>query len=82
MNMYAHPVKLAAVDAEMFESVGYVDGSRSLFIKFRNAPALCFEKVPRFRYQGLLAAPRKDAYYKTFIKDQFIAKAVEFPAAG
>lgn len=77
--MHVHPVKLAAVDADSFESVGYVDASRSLFIKFRNAPTLCFEKVPRFRYQGLLAAPRKDAYYKTFIKDQFLSKSVELP---
>jgi len=72
-------MKMATVDADQFESVGYMDGSRTLVIKFRNAPAMRFEKVPRFRYQGLLAAPRKDAYYKTFIKDQFLTKAFETP---
>ena len=77
--MDAHAMKMAAVDADSFESVGYVDGARTLVIKFRNAPTLQFEKVPRFRYQGLLAAPRKDAYYKTFIKDQFLTKTVQAP---
>jgi hypothetical protein len=72
-------MKMASVDADTFESVGYVDATRTLVIKFRNAPALRFEKVPRFRYQGLLAAPRKDAYYKTFIKDQFLFKTMELP---
>jgi hypothetical protein len=67
---------MESVDAELFESVGYTEGTRTLVIKFRNAPAIRFEKVPRFRYQGLLAAPRKDAYYKTFIKDQFLSKTV------
>ena len=72
MEPQAPPLKMAAVDADLFESVGYVDATRCLYIKFRDAPALRFEKVPRFRYQGLLAAPRKDAYHKTFIKDQFL----------
>jgi len=27
--------------------------------------------------QGLLAAPRKDAYYKSFIQNQFLSKPVE-----
>jgi hypothetical protein len=74
-----HPVKMAQVDAEMFESVGYDQATRSLYIKFRNSPPLCFHKVPQFRYQGLLAAPRKDAYYKTFIKDLFLTKTAELP---
>ena len=74
-----HPVKMAAVDAETFESVGYDQATRSLYIKFRNSPALCFHKVPQFRYQGLLAAPRKDAYFKTFIKDLFLAKNADLP---
>ncbi len=79
MEIQGQPVKMAAVDADLFESVGYVDATRSLYVKFRNAPALRFEKVPRFRYQGLLAAPRKDAYFKTFIKDQFLTRQVELP---
>lgn len=78
--MDAQQTKMESVDADLFESVGYVDGTRTLVIKFRNAPSIRFEKVPRFRYQGLLAAPRKDAYYKTFIKDQFLSKTVA-PAA-
>lgn len=79
METPAHPVRMMAVDAEMFESVGFVDTTHTLYIKFRNSPAIRMEKVPRFRFQGLLAAPRKDAYYKTFIKDQFLSKAVELP---
>ena len=74
MDPLAHPIKMAPVDAEQFESVGYTDATRTLYIKFRNGTTLRFEKVPRFRYQGLMAAPRKDAYHKTFIKDQFLTK--------
>lgn len=79
MMQQNQPVKMVPVDADLFEAVGYVTGARQLHIKFRNSPALCFNNVPGFRYEGLLAAPRKDAYYKTFIKDFFISKPVELP---
>jgi hypothetical protein len=74
-------VKMMTVDADAFEAVGYGIGNRRLYVKFRNAPTLCYEGVPGFRYQGLLSAPRKDAYFKTYIKDQFLAKEVP-QAAG
>jgi hypothetical protein len=74
MDPLAQAPRMSSVDAEQFESVGYSDATRTLYIKFRNGTTLRFEKVPRFRYQGLLAAPRKDAYHKTFIKDQFLTK--------
>ncbi|MGN6554468.1 MAG: KTSC domain-containing protein [Verrucomicrobiota bacterium] len=67
-------VKMTKVDAELFEAVGYVVANRRLYVKFRTTPALYYEGVPGFRYQGLLAAPRKDAYFRTFIKDQFLTK--------
>ena len=72
-------VKMVTVNADAFESVGYTASTRQLYIKFRNAPALCFNNVPGFRFEGLLSAPRKDAYYKTFIKDLFLTKPVELP---
>lgn len=74
-----HHIKMVPVDADQFESVGFVDTTHGLYIKFRNKPAVLYEKVPRFRFQGLMAAPRKDAYFKTFIKDQFLSKQVELP---
>ncbi|HET7625570.1 MAG TPA: KTSC domain-containing protein [Verrucomicrobiae bacterium] len=73
-------VKMTPVNAELFESVGYAIGARKLFIKFRNSPTLCYESVPGFRYQGLLAAPRKDAYFRTYIQNNFVAKEFEVPA--
>jgi hypothetical protein len=72
-------VKMVPVDADLFESVGYTSGNRLLYIKFRNSPPMSFLNVPGFRYEGLLSAPRKDAYYNTFIKNFFISKAVELP---
>jgi len=69
-------VKWMAVDADLFESVGYSMASRRLYIKFRGAPTLYFEGVPGFRYQGLMSAPRKDAYFRTYIKSQFLSKEV------
>jgi KTSC domain len=72
-------VKMVQVDADSFESVGYIDSTRQLFIKFRKKPMLCIEDMPRFRFTGLLNAPRKDAYYDTFIKDRFLAKEVTTP---
>jgi KTSC domain-containing protein len=68
--------KMTPVEADLIESIGFSDETHTLCIKFRNSPTLCFEKVPRFRYQGLLAAPRKDAYYRTFIQNQFLSKPV------
>jgi len=74
-------VKMIPVDAKMFESIGYVETSRQLFVKFSPAPTLRFDNVPNFRFVGLLNAPRKDAYFKTFIKDRFLAKEVTLPTA-
>jgi len=74
-------VKMTKVEADTFESVGYGISNRRLYVKFKNAPMLCYEGVPGFRYQGLLSAPRKDAYFKTYIKNQFMAQPVpETPA--
>jgi KTSC domain len=70
-------VKWVPVDADQFEAVGYALAGRKLYVKFRGSPALCYEGVPGFRYQGLLSAPRKDAYFKSFIKSSFLAKEVE-----
>jgi KTSC domain len=72
-------VKMIPVDATLFESIGYVESSRQLFIKFTPTSTLCFSNVPNFRYSGLLNAPRKDAYFKTFIKDRFLTKEVVLP---
>jgi hypothetical protein len=72
-------VKMVTVEADLFESVGYRTGSRQLFIKFRRTPSLCFNNVPGFRFEGLMSAPRKDAYYNTFIKNLFISKEVVLP---
>jgi hypothetical protein len=72
-------VKMMPVNAELFESVGYVIGVRQLVIKFRRPPTLCFNNVPGFHFEGLMKAPRKDAYYNTFIKDRFIAKEIVLP---
>jgi hypothetical protein len=71
---------MVTVDADTFESVGYVSLHRTLCIKFRNPPVvISFQNVPGFRHEGLMAAPRKDAYFKTFIQNRFIEKPVELP---
>lgn len=72
-------IKMTPVNANMFESVGYVDSTRQLFIKFKNSSTVCFNDMPRFRYTGLMAAPRKDAYFNTYIKDRFLTKQVSSP---
>ncbi|MDE3067711.1 MAG: KTSC domain-containing protein [Verrucomicrobiota bacterium] len=69
-------VKMLPVEADSFEAIGYATGVRQLFIKFRNKPVLCFDNVPGFRFEGLLNAPRKDAYYNTFIRDRFLSREV------
>ena len=67
-------VKMIPVDADAFEAIGYMSSTRQLYIKFRKSPPLVFNNVPGFRYDGLMAAPRKDAYYKTFIQNFFVSK--------
>ena len=74
MEPLGHTLKFVPVDADLFESVAYDDFNHTLYIKFRGSPAMKMEKVPRFRFQGLMGAPRKDAYFRTFIKDQFLTK--------
>ena len=74
MQPLANAPKFVSVEAALFESVAYDDLTHTLYIKLRDAPTLRFEKVPLFRYQGLMSAPRKDAYFRTFIKDQFLSK--------
>ena len=72
-------LKMVRVEANAFESVCYVATARTLYIKFKDMPALCFEDVPGFRYEGLMAAPRKDAYFKSFVENKFMTKAVNLP---
>jgi hypothetical protein len=74
MESAVHSVKLVPVDAEQIESVGYEDLTHVLHLKLRDGTTLHFQKVPRFRFTGFMGAPRKDAYYKTFIKDQFLIR--------
>lgn len=74
-------MKWMSVDADQFESISYSSSTRRLYIKFRNSPTLYFEGVPGFRYQGLMSAPRKDAYFTTYIKSHFLSKEVP-PAAA
>ena len=76
MGPLTQQLKYVPVDAESFESVSYDEINHTLYLKFRDSPTLKFEKVPRFRWQGLMSAPRKDMYYKTFIKNQFLTKPV------
>jgi hypothetical protein len=72
-------VKMIPVDADLFEAVGYALGGRQLYVKFRKSPPLVFNNVPGFRYDGLMAAPRKDAYFNTFIKNFFLSKPAQLP---
>ncbi len=71
-------IKMVPVDSNQIESVGYVINGRKLFIKFQRGTVLCFNGVPGFRFEGLLAAPRKDAYYQTFIENKYLTKEVAF----
>jgi|HubBroStandDraft_5_1064220.scaffolds.fasta_scaffold822923_1 hypothetical protein len=72
-------IKMIPVEADLFESVGYISGGRQLYIKFKNSPPLVFNNVPGFRYDGLMSAPRKDAYFNTFIKNFFLSKQAQLP---
>lgn len=74
-------IKMVPVDADTFDAIGYSSSSRTLFIKFilPQPHAVCFQNVPGFRFDGLMAAPRKEAYYKTFIQNRFLEKPVELP---
>jgi hypothetical protein len=72
-------VKMIPVDADLFESIGYISGGRQLYIKFKNSPPLVFNNVPGFRWDGLMSAPRKDAYFNTFIKNFFLSKPAQLP---
>ncbi len=76
MENQLQQLKMTKVDADLLESVGYEDLTHSLVLKFRDGGTLRFEKVPRFRFQGLMAAPRKDKYFRTFIQSQFLSKPV------
>jgi len=83
MATHVPAVKMVSVDADGFESVGYVFLTRTLYVKFRtSAQTVSFQNVPGFRYEGLLTAPRKDAYFKTFIQNQFIQKQMTSPPSA
>lgn len=80
MSLPGQPTaKMITVDAKQFESIGYVTGKRQLIVKFRNSATTCFEGVPGFRYQGLLASPRKDAYFNAYIRHQFLHQDIATP---
>jgi len=72
-------VKMVPVEADTFVAIGYALKSRLLYITFRDGSTLAYQNVPGFRFEGLSAAPRKDAYFQTFIKNMFLAKAARPP---
>ena len=80
MPLSVAAVKMVPVDEDSFVAIGYAASGRQLHITYRNGTTVIFQNVPGFRYEGLLAAPRKEAYYKTFIENRCITKAA--PAAG
>ena len=73
MAMQVANVKMVPVEADSFVAVGYAVTARQLFITFKKGGTLVYSNVPGFRFDGLMAAPRKEAYFKTFIKDVFIS---------
>jgi len=73
-------VKMIPADEDSFVAFGYAAPARQLHITLRNQTTLIYQNVPGFRYEGLLAAPRKEAYYKTFIQNAFLAKPAPGPA--
>jgi hypothetical protein len=77
MTTQEQAVKMMPVDAKLIEAAGYADRTRCLYIKCYNSPTLCFTDVPQFRYRGLMAAPRMDACYTTYIKSSYLAKEAE-----
>lgn len=79
MAMPVPVVKMVPVEADSFVAIGYAANARLLYITFQKSGTLVYGNVPGFRYDGLLAAPRKEAYFKTFIKDVFLAKPGEPP---
>jgi hypothetical protein len=76
MEMPNQHVKLVPTDSEGFEAVGYDASARCMIMKLRDGTTIRLENVPRFRYSGLLSSPRKDAYYRAFIKGHFLTKNV------
>jgi hypothetical protein len=80
MAIPVETVKMVTVDEDSFVAFGYASSKRQLHVTLRNNTTLVFQNVPGFRYEGLLAAPRKEAYYKTFIQNAFLAKPAPPPA--
>lgn len=80
MTPQVQPVKMVPVEAKFIEAVGYVESARRLYIKFRNSRTICMNNVPNFRFQGLMASPRMDAYFNAYIKERFLTKEVELPS--
>jgi hypothetical protein len=77
METQGQSVKLVPMtDTEAFEAVGYDTAARCLVLKLHDGTTIRMEKVPQFRYQGLMGSPRKDAYFRAFIKGQFLSKPV------
>ena len=79
MPLSVAAVKMGPVDEDSFVAIGYVAPARQLHISYRNGTTVIFQNVPGFRYDGLLAAPRKEAYYKTFIENRFLTKVAPAP---
>ncbi len=81
MASLGQSVRMVPVKAGLFESVGYDDSKRALYIKMLDGSTLVFENVPHFRYESFFTAPRKDAYYNTFIKGKFLTKTAPPPVS-
>jgi hypothetical protein len=74
MATHLQPVRMVPVEEDAFVAIGYAAMKRQLYITFRDNTTMSFQNVPGFRFDGLMAAPRKEAYFKTFIQNSFLAK--------
>ena len=72
-------VKMVPIEADTFVAVGYAASMRQLYVTFKNGNSIVYNNVPGFRYEGLAATPRPEAYFRTFIKDAFLSKPGQPP---
>jgi hypothetical protein len=60
-----------AVVSTQIKSVGYDAGSRTLEIEFHRGGLYQYVGVPAYVYEGLLNAPSKGQYFRSFIGQRY-----------
>ena len=75
-------MKRLYVSSSGIRSIGYNSGSMTLEVKFQSGDIYQYQGVPRSKYNALMVAGSKGAFFNANIRDRYPTVRLEFSTEG